>query len=122
MEENMNERQKKVIIDLIEQHQPKLINICDGGGNRISILKDKVYVVDGECNLCGECCKIRCPYEEWVDKDTGWCKYLKKEILNDNPIWRCTNYFNKAYTCYIYPHQPLDDIPDYCSFKWKEIE
>jgi hypothetical protein len=118
----MNEKAKKYIIDYIESKQPKLINIADGNGNRISILKDEVYAVEGECNFCGECCKLRCPYDEWIDEETGWCKYLKYEKYNDIDTWKCTNFWNKAYMCYIFPHQPLDDIPEYCSYNWKKIE
>lgn len=88
-------------------------------------IQGRYWKVLGECNQCGECClNITLP-NEWDDykDENGKCKYLQKEIVDDQVKYRCMKQWNKPAGCVLYPFNPLDKnhFTENCSYSFEEI-
>ena len=109
------EKDEVLVLDL-DKKNPILIAI-----------RGQYWKVEGECNRCGECCETYFPssWEEWKDEETGSCKYLVRETVDDKPMARCAKQWNKPSACLLFPFNPLDpnhfrELPN-CSFSFKKI-
>lgn len=85
-----------------ESSKIKIIEFTESNGQR--------YIVEGECNRCGQCCMSR-------------CNHLAVETINGENIYSCVIYEHRPTLCAIFPGSVQDilDNPK-CSYKLRLIE
>jgi len=82
----------------------------------------EVWVLEGECNMCGVCCeRAKMPVKEY-QKEDGYCKHLIHETRDGEKIGRCGIFEGRPVWCFLYPRDPYDKLHEECSFKWKRVK
>jgi hypothetical protein len=69
------------------------------------------WILKGQCNRCGECCRINMK-----------CKYLKYEMIDGKKIAKCSIAWKKPTNCVLYPRDPYDPLPCKCTYYWEKID
>jgi hypothetical protein len=84
--------------------------------DRAAIVRQDGKILVGDCNRCGECCKVSPPYPG----EDGACIYLVKDQLVDGElVYRCDVYFKRPFGCALWPEVD-DELPEECSLSWEE--
>lgn len=78
------------------------------------------WKLEGECNLCGDCCKEFGVPPIYRGKD-GKCVNLVEETLNGQPRTVCAIFWERPFICALYPRDPYDPLPARCGYRWKQI-
>ena len=85
----------------------------------ITLDNGETWRLEGECNQCGECCRRPgTPFD-----NNGTCAKLKFNTdENGETKAECSVYWNRPWTCLIWPRHPNRPLPEKCSLKWVRNE
>lgn len=82
---------------------------------------------EGECNFCGDCCRVPFRYLHW--KDLSRKVYKPARFLFEQPgcpafvNGRCTTYPQRPDVCRYFPMGPVDlQFFPHCTFRFVEVE
>jgi hypothetical protein len=88
---------------LIEFNHPR------GYVEEVQLDNGEIWVLDGECVRCGECCKEL------------KCKHLRMEKVNGKIIATCTIMWDRPAKCMLYPNDPSIPLHDGCGYSWRKL-
>lgn len=88
------------------------------GPPELAVKNGKLHKLTGECNRCGDCCKLPgVPYPT----PEGPCEKLR---MNDDAgvvTGECTIQWIKPWCCAMWPRDPDEALPERCGFEWVEV-
>lgn len=103
----------KVLVDF---EQPR------GEVKRVILDNGEEWILEGECNRCGECCEqTKMPLKDLQNKEGG-CKYFSYETVNGEKLGKCEIMWYRPAFCMLYPRDPYEPLTPNCSYRWKRVK
>jgi rRNA maturation protein Nop10 len=85
------------------------------------IYGEERYTIEGECNMCGECCRKHAPPQ--FRKEDGSCKFLENNRCNIDKLFGETGDISKPWYCKLFPYdlECFKMLPEDCPLKLRRV-
>lgn len=105
-----------------------LVNIEPNKIDTVRLDNGEVWALDGECNMCGDCCKgWGSPQiiQRLAPERSAACPDCIELVRNVDffgvETFRCQSYPYRPYPCAIWPADPHQPLPEKCSYRWRKV-